>query len=302
MEKSKIVVVGWGRMGITHTAILGGLYPDGFDVQVVENNKIVRKVLSSTLGYTCFADINQVSFHNAKVLITTPPAFHSSLVKTAIENGAESVFVEKPFGLSASRVQDNDIISVGYVLRFSEIAQEIKRIIDQEGCLSLSLNYSSNTLTKKPKGWRNGLHGGVLNEMGSHLLDMMLYLLSGETIEILSQSQKSVISDVDDIISFTGSCGDSKVSLNLNWVDQNVRKPVWSGKLLTKEREIIFDMQSISSGYELCSVDYYVRGRDFSLQMKHFIEGNKNILCSSVQANRVHDFISKFKLNESIIR
>jgi len=291
----KLIIVGWGRMGITHAAILGGLYPERFHYQVIEPDKKIRKILSKSLGYECFSSIDEVNLIGARVLVTTPPAIHPMLVKKCLDQGVHSLFVEKPFGLFDNRVDNDSRISVGYALRFSEVTQTLKKIILEEGCRELSLDFSSNTLVKKPTGWRNGPHGGVLNEMGSHLIDLILYLTGSETIHIDSKYSKSVISDVDDIISFEGKSGSTSLALSLNWVNKSYRKPVWSGKLVTTKREIIFDQQSLSIGFDTVAVDYYVRGRDFSLQMNHFVEGDTSIICDSIQANRVHDVITNIK-------
>ena len=81
----------------------------------------------------------------------------------------------------------------------------------------------------------------------------------------------------------------------MNWVNSDYRKPVWSGFVQTLKRTVSFDQQSIDEGFEAASVDYYVRGRDFSLQMKHFVENDKSIICNSKEANSVHDVITKIK-------
>jgi len=278
-------------MGITHAAILGGLYPKRFKYQIVEPNKKIRQLLTKSLGYECFASISDVNLHQARVLVTTPPNSHASIVRECIKNGAKNIFVEKPFGTFDNKVETDPRIKVGYVLRFSEVAQTLKKIILEEGCKEILLDYSSNTITSTPKGWRNSIHGGVLNEMGSHLVDLILYLLDNNHIIIDNKHYESVISNVDDIFNFSGKCGTITVGLTLNWVNKEFRKPVWSGKLVTNKRTITFDQQSISSGFEPISVDYYVRGREFSLQMKHFVENDSTIFCDSYQANCVHDVI-----------
>ncbi len=291
----KVIIIGWGRMGITHASILGGLYPNRFHYQVIEPNKKIRRLLTKSLGYECYASVDEVNFDQANVIITTPPSIHSLLVSKSIAAGAKNIFVEKPFGIFDNRVKNDSKIKVGYVLRFSEIAQRLKQIISEEGCREFSLDYSSNTLEKKPSGWRNGPYGGVTNEMGSHLIDLILYLLDTDHIYVDSKHIESVVSDVDDIVSFKGRCGSTPVSLSLNWVNEEYRKPVWSGVLVTNKRTILFDQQSLSCGFVPIEVNYYVRGRDFSLQMSHFIEDDTSIFCDSIQANKVHDIISSLK-------
>ena len=131
--------------------------------------------------------------------------------------------------------------------------------------------------------------------MGSHLIDLMLYLGGGKEFKVLKSSIQSVISDVDDIVKVNGRLGEIKVELSLNWVNPNYRKPVWSGFVETSKQTVHFDQQSIDGGFDAASVDYYVRGRDFSLQMKHFIKNDKTIICNSNEANAVHDVITKIK-------
>lgn len=294
-EKRKLIVVGWGRMGITHTSIINGLYPNEFHIVIVEPDRKIARITKRTLGYHVVASLKAVNVRDSVVLITTPPSIHKPLCDSVLEMGASFVFIEKPFGLYDRRVKEDSKISVGYVLRFSEVAQSLKEIIEKEGCQKINLDYSSYTLTKPPSGWRNSIYGGVLNEMGSHLIDLMLYLGGDKVFEVEKCSMESVISDVDDIVKVQGKLGDIDIEVSLNWVDPNYRKPVWSGLVQTSKQTIRFDQQSIEGGFVAASVDYYVRGRDFSLQMKHFVENDNSIICSSEEANKVHDVITKIK-------
>lgn len=291
----KLIIVGWGRMGVTHASIINGLYPNRFKTTIVEQNKIIGLITAKTLNYEVFSNLGDVNIVNATVLITTPPSTHKELCNQALEHGANTVFVEKPFGIFDNRINPDKRISVGYVLRFTEVAQTLKKMIEEEGCKRINLDYSSNTLTKKPSGWRNSMYGGVLNEMGSHLLDLIFYLGEHNSFNVNSCQIKSVVSDVDDIVVLNGTLGDIEVNLSLNWVNKNYRKPVWSGNVETNSRSITFDQQSIEIGYNPQSVNYYVRGREFSMQMQHFIDGNKSIICDAEQANRVHNVIMKIK-------
>ena len=293
--KNNIIIVGWGRMGVTHTSIINGLYPSSFEFILVEPNRKLSKITEKTLGYRIVSDINEIAVEDAVVLITTPPSIHSYLCDNVLSRGAQSVFVEKPFGLFDKRVNDDPRISIGYVLRFSEVIQKLKKLISEEGCVKISLDYSSHTLTKPPKGWRNTEYGGVLNEMGSHLIDLILYLGGNQEFKVLSSSVQSVISVVDDIVKVKGLLGDIEVEFSLNWVNPEYRKPIWSGFIETSKQKVYFDQQSMDCGFKVDSVDYYVRGRDFSLQMKHFIENDKSIICNSKEANKVHDVITKIK-------
>jgi predicted dehydrogenase len=292
----KLIIIGWGRMGITHASIINGLYPDRFETVILEPNKIVRFITGKTFDYRVSKNLDDLDIEGNTVLITTPPSFHREIANRVLKRKAKSVFIEKPFGLYDKRVLDDARIAVGYVLRFTEVAQSLKALINEKGCKEISLSFNSNTLTKPPKGWRNSEHGGVLNEMGSHLIDLVTYLLGSSDLSIDTYKVESVISNVDDIVEVNGSIGESKVEVKLNWVNKQFRKPVWSGHVTTNGgQQIRFDQQSIDTGFALNTVDYYVRGREFSLQMKHFIERNNSIACTSIEANKVHDIITQIK-------
>ena len=61
----KILIYGFGRMGLTHFSILNGLNPD-LDFSVIEPNKILRKILQKNInGY----DWVGFYFHQDKNLI-----------------------------------------------------------------------------------------------------------------------------------------------------------------------------------------------------------------------------------------
>jgi predicted dehydrogenase len=291
-----VVVIGWGRMGITHASILGGLFSTNISLEVVESHKFIRRILSSTLKYKVYSDVKKVDFSNKYVIISTPPHVHAEIADYVFSKGAKFIFIEKPFGLINARVSEYSNLMVGYVLRYTDVAQELKRQICERGCTEISLSYMSNTLQKKPSGWRNTKNGGVLNEMGSHLIDLLFYLLGDNKLEIYFSTFENVISDFDDRYYFEGKLGDSKVMISLDWVNANYRKPIWAGYVIDSSgKKIIFDQQSIDTGLIPTNVPYYVRGKEFSLQMLNFIGCNTKIGCTATEANIVNDSIENLR-------
>ena len=41
---------------------------------------------------------------------------------------------------------------------------------------------------------------GVYNEMGSHIIDLIQYLIDDKELEVINSEVKSLISDIDDIV------------------------------------------------------------------------------------------------------
>jgi predicted dehydrogenase len=288
-----VIIFGFGRMGLTHYAILNQLQPDVRFVFVDPNYKVnyfARRSLNINIVRS--AEALNCSFDHA--LICTPPIAHAGLLKWCVTENIPNIFVEKPFGglyddmMSISGNSNN--IFVGYVLRFNPIIQYVKKHIDVNQIYKVEGNYFSNTIEKKPTGWRNSPYSGVSNEVGSHVIDLCVYLFGLQSPKILASSKTSVISDVDDIV--VASFEENSISyfFNFDWVNKQYRKPVFEFTVsLTDGSQYKFDQQKIEnfkngeiisslSAVDLVeNIPYYLRGVDFTLQMEDFIDGKKTV-------------------------
>ena len=95
----KAGIIGLGRMGVSHCAIVNA-HPDVEVVAICEPSSFVTKAVEKHAGLLCYKDFNKVieSVELDCLFITTPTRFHFEMVKSAIEAGLH-VFVEKPFCL-----------------------------------------------------------------------------------------------------------------------------------------------------------------------------------------------------------
>ena len=199
----KILIYGFGRMGLTHFSILNGLNPD-INFSVIEPNKILRTLLKKNINANFYADDSSLDEPFDITLITTPPSIHIKLMKKSLKRGDRKIFVEKPFGgfsnIKLESTLDLSAVYIGYVLRFNPCIQWIKSNINPDEIKSIHGQYLSNTIEKKPKGWRNGQFSGVCNEMGSHVIDLIQYIINYNELDLINSEAQSVISDVDDIV------------------------------------------------------------------------------------------------------
>ena len=93
----KILIYGFGRMGLTHYSILKGLKPE-IKFTVVEPSKILRKLLHQNINADFYPDDSSLKQAFDITLITTPPFIHLKLIENCINRGDDKIFVEKPFG------------------------------------------------------------------------------------------------------------------------------------------------------------------------------------------------------------
>lgn len=305
----KILIYGFGRMGLTHFTILNSLNSE-IKFSVIEPNKILRTILKKNINAKFFSD--DLKFNEAfdVTLITTPPLFHLQLMQKCIERGDKKIFVEKPFGgfsnTNLQSVSDLSSVYIGYVLRFNPCIQWIKSNINPDEIKSIHGQYLSNTIEKKPKGWRNGQFSGVCNEMGSHVIDLIQYIINYNELDLISSEVQSLISDVDDIVEANlKTKNEIDVSLYFNWVNKKVRKPIFGIDIEMKDGyKYCIDQQQINmyksnefvkkvSVTDLAKrVPFYLRGVDFTDQMIDLINDNK-IMSTVDQALSVNNIIAK---------
>lgn len=279
-----ILIYGFGRMGLTHYTILNTLLSKS-NFTFVEPNKKLKVLLRGNVNCTINSDDTSLNEPFDLTLITSPPFAHVEILNKSLKRNDRKIFVEKPFGgfmNSEYKIEDN--IFIGYVLRHNPIVQWIKNNINPNDVCEVDAQFLSNTLQTKPKGWRNGEYSGVLNEVGSHILDLSNYLFDLKKYKIISSKTQSVMSDVDDIVHIELLSNDKKYNFNFNWVNKNIRKPSFNFKLKLKDNtEVFFDQQKIElsknnqifknlSVVDLASkVPFYLRGIDFTNQMLDLI-------------------------------
>jgi predicted dehydrogenase len=315
----KVLIYGFGRMGLTHFSILNGLSPT-LDFSVIEPNKILRKILQKNINAKFYADDSSLKESFDITLITTPPSIHLQLLEKSVNRGDKRIFVEKPFGgytnTELKNIPETNTIYIGYVLRFNPCIQWVKTNINPQDIKSIHGQYLSNTIEKKPTGWRNGSFSGVLNEMGSHVIDLIQYIVGNDQMEVLSSKKESIISDIDDIIEATlKTKSDISVSMYFNWVKKDVRKPVFVLEIEMKDGyKYSIDQQQVNkynsngdfiekvSVTDLAkAVPFYLRGVDFTDQMLDLL-GEQKIMPSVNDALAVNTLMKKILNNENNTR
>ena len=305
----KVLIYGFGRMGLTHFSILNSLNPE-IRFSVIESNKLLRTILKKNINANFYSDDSTLHEAFDITLITTPPSIHLRLMKKSLNRGDKKIFVEKPFGgFSNSNLEstlDLSSVFIGYVLRFNPCIQWVKSNINPGEIKSIHGQYLSNTIEKKPKGWRNGKFSGVCNEMGSHVIDLIQYIINEKELDLINSNVKSIISDVDDIVeAYLKSKNQIGVSLYFNWVNKKVRKPIFGIDIEMKDGyKYCIDQQQINkyNGKDFITkvsvtdlakkVPYYLRGIDFTDQMIDLLNDNK-IMATACQALSVNNTIAK---------
>jgi predicted dehydrogenase len=148
------------------------------------------------------------------VFISLPNALHYDAVKAALQQGLH-VYCAKPMGLRSQDAQDlvllaqrkKLVLAVGYNRRSTRFAEQI---VNATQSLTLGKLLQLHAILIYPGPYIGYTPGGtwhledkyiVLYDVGSHLIDLILYALSDRITEVSATSQNTMLGyDVDDNI------------------------------------------------------------------------------------------------------
>ncbi|MHB8861485.1 MAG: Gfo/Idh/MocA family protein [Pirellulaceae bacterium] len=301
------VVVGFGRMGLTHFSILNG-HPDVEFAAVCDSSSFMLKNVANSLGIATYKDYGKMLTETRPdfALIATPTAMHGDAIQCAAENGVH-MFVEKPFSLNPEQgkrvldsVNDGTLVNqVGYVCRFNDVFLQIKELLDKRALgelLVFKMEMNGPTLLKDAKsGWRSkkAEGGGCLYDFASHAIDLVNYLIGvpDRVIGTVLQSIHSI--GVEDAVcsTFVYKSG-LRGNLLCNWSDASYRKPAYRFELLGRKGKVIADLHAYKAFFKsdpaidgftegwnqkyvtdfVKPVRFYVRGFEFTRQLDYFVE------------------------------
>ena len=307
MKKQRGAIIGLGKMGISHAAILGA-HPDVDLVAVCDSSSLVIDAFKKYTKYECFSDYKKMidSMDLECLVVASPTKFHAEMVGYALKKNIH-VFCEKPFSLNAEEGkrlsqlanQQNLVNQVGYHNRFIGTFNEAKRLLSQNviGELYHFVGESYGPVVLKEKGgtWRSekGQGGGCLYDYASHTIDLINYILA-KPVSVAGTQLTSIFSkDVEDAVySSLTLKGGLTGRLSVNWSDDTHRKMNTQITVLGKKGKVIVDATELkiylneeNKGLELPkgwttkyithlteSVNFNLRGEEYTSQIDHFID------------------------------
>jgi predicted dehydrogenase len=303
----KIAVVGLGKMGLSHQAIVNS-HPDVELAAICDSSKYVLGVLGKYTGVATYSDYERMlrEVDLDAVVIATPSRMHASMVRAALERGLH-VFCEKPFTLDvddadelAALAREKGVVTqVGYHNRFVGAFREMKRLLDA-GAIGKVTHVSGEAygpVVLKPKGgtWRSKPEegGGSLYDYAAHPIDLLNWYL-GEPVGVGGTVLGSIFSrEIDDEVYATLFYGEgTSARISVNWSDESCRKmttriTAWgtAGRIYADRQEVqvyLRDNAPVPDGYEpgwnvryttelTEPVGFYLRGEEYSAQIDHFV-------------------------------
>jgi predicted dehydrogenase len=300
-------IVGLGRMGITHLAILN-THPDVDIHAMCDESAFMRGALDKYVGVETYDDYSAMVAGAGLdfLVVATPTGSHAEVVEHALAQGLH-VFVEKPLALraadghrlveAASRAAV--VNQVGYVIRFNDVMMQVKRLLDDRALgelLHYKLEMYGPTVLHEPTSWRGrkAEGGGCLYDFASHSVDLSNYLFGADARPCGTVMQRIYSRDAEDAVYTTLLYPNGlRGSLLVNWSDPAYRKPSYRLEVLGREGKLIADLHAYRiyfrgappvSGFEqgwnsryvtdfADPVRFYLRGYEFTRQLDYFVDG-----------------------------
>jgi scyllo-inositol 2-dehydrogenase (NADP+) len=302
----RIALVGLGKMGLSHAAILKA-HPEIEVVAVCDSFGILLSGLNKYMGFKTYRDYGELLEKEKldAILIATPSRFHGQMVRQALEKNPH-VFCEKPFCLDVAEghelatlaKQKGLVNQVGYHYRFLSTFAEAKRLLVSKliGKVHHLRAEAYGPVVLRPAGltWRSSQveGGGCLYDYACHAIDLVNFL-HGSPARVEGTILNKIFSkDVDDEVYTTFRFpGGATGQLAANWSDESFRKmsmeiTLWgeNGRIRIDRQELQIFLRDATAFPEFRlgwntkytteltkPVWYYLRGEEYSMQIDHFV-------------------------------
>ena len=243
----RAAIIGLGKMGMSHAAILGGL-PNVELVAACDMDSLLQSAFKKLTKIQMYTDYKKMieEVRPDCVYVVTPTKLHYDMVMFALEHGCH-VFCEKPFALTVEQGEKMVAMAkakglvnqVGYHNRYIGTFNEMKRLL-AEGVIGKPFHFMGEAygpVVLKSKGgtWRsdkkNG--GGCIEDYAAHVLNLINYVTGSNLVDCKGTQMPSIFSnEVDDAV--YGSlylANGLKGQISVNWSDDTVRKMTTSIKI-----------------------------------------------------------------------
>lgn len=237
----RVAVVGLGKMGLLHASILS-TFPNVHLVALCDKSHMLLRLFKKVFKADLVDDVGKLSSLDLDaVYVTTPIPTHFPIIKILYLNKiAGSIFVEKT--LAASYNEANELCAlgqrhqgvnmVGYMKRFAVTFGKAKDLIDQ-GALGEVLSFGayaySSDFAGIVKGSKaSGARGGVLEDLGAHVVDLALWFF-GECDVESAKLESLATSGREDSAEFTVKTpGGISGTFDVSWRKESYRLPEFS--------------------------------------------------------------------------
>lgn len=238
-EKLRVASIGLGKMGLLHSCILN-VMPGVELAALCEQSRIIRRFFKKLFNQVPIVDdVEKLAESNLDaVYITTPIPSHFSIAKIIYEKEiARNLFIEKTLASSYEEAKQlyelakrfRSVNMVGYMRRFAVTFKKAKELLEEDaiGHVNSFKAYAfSSDFYESKKGLKApGARGGVLEDLGYHVIDIALWFFGD--LKISSAKLGFIIgNDSEDSAHFEiRNSRNVEGVFDISWCMKNYRMP-----------------------------------------------------------------------------
>lgn len=242
------------------------------------------------------------------VSICTPPNTHREIFVAAANAGCH-IYCEKPVALSAREAEsmadaarDNGVLTqVGYGHHYFHNSRIVLDLVEHDVLQDVTSFDATFYLNHEATGWRNDPEisgGGVLTDVGPHIVDMLVRVVSAQRTEPETEVETSTVtipdgSDVESRATAQLTCGDTRANVDVRWSE---RMGDYSRYLLADEDSWIeFDRDALTGSVKDTSIKRK-RGKPPTLDVEFF---DFTYGIPEPGTSRIADFVSRIVAGDS---
>jgi predicted dehydrogenase len=319
-EKLKVAVVGLGKMGLLHSSVLN-VMPNVQLVALCEKSRLIRRFFKKIFDRTAIVgDITKfANLDLDAVYVTTPIPSHFQIIKTLCsEKIVHNIFVEKTLASNWEEARQlceltehfGNVNMVGYMRRFGVTFRKAKEFLNENAIGNIT-SFKAHAFSSDFYGIEKGVEtpgarGGVLRDLGCHVIDLALWYFGDLQIEsaklesiVGNNSEDSAHATIQSSNGLTGI-------VDISWCATNYRMPE-VGITITGSRGIIevnddkvdmrLDNGKMSTWYRHDlddNVSYWLGGPEYFREDENFIR------CILEGANAEPNFRTASKVDQII--
>lgn len=295
-KEIKVGVIGLGKMGVMHACLLNTL-PNVKVAALCDKSRLMR-ILATRVFRDCLVTGKLSDFVNLDldaVYILTPIPSHFQIIKEILSlNIASNIFVEKTLTSNYAHSKElcnlahnyQGINMVGYMKRFGVTFNQAKKLLDENilgEIKSFDAYAFSSDFANAPESSVSLARGGVLEDLGSHAVDLALWFFGELTVgssnidsSISQNSSGSVNFEVTGLNSLQGK-------FQVSWCKKGYRMPEWGlaikgadGKLTVNDDEVQLELnhETAKKWYRQDlkdNVGFLLGGPEYYREDQHFI-------------------------------
>jgi predicted dehydrogenase len=320
----RVGVVGLGKMGLLHASLLN-TFPNVKLAALCEKSSLVIRLGKKIFRDQTIVD-NVQDFYRSDldaVFVTTPIPSHFAISNEILTRGiAKHLFVEKTLSSSYEdsralcKLVDaySGVNMVGYMKRFNVVFKKAKEMLANGAIGEISsfdaFAFSSDFASVGKGSAVSANRGGVLRDLGGHIIDLALWLFGNMTVENAILEPSGCVSE--DAAKFTAkNASGLKGSFSVSWCEMGYRMPEFGltmhgskgiMRVTNDKLELVQNNRETNRWYKQNlddNVGFLLGDPEYFSEDKHFIQsildngGAEPSFASASQVDNVLDQVKK---------